>query len=94
MRLPSRFRVNEVQWNCTTAFFDSSTTGSLMNPGAPNAYPARSIVSVESISPSQAPTNPRLLSLLNVRQPRGSPMHAELQIARAFSPIINCLTAR
>src|SRR6266545_440730 len=42
---------------------------------------------------AQAPTIPRSLSLLKVRQPRGSPMQAALQMPRAFSLIINCLTA-
>ena len=51
-------------------------------------------MSVESMSPSQAPTSPRSLSLLKVRQPRGLPMQAALQIAWAFSWIISCLTAR
>src|SRR5574340_476833 len=46
------------------------------------------------MSPSQAPTSPWSLSLLNVRQPLGSPMQCELQMACAFSLIIRSFTAR
>ena len=66
-----------------------------MKPGTPKAYRKISIVKVESMSPSQAPTRPRSFSLLYARQHfAGIPMQWELVVACTPRSLMSFFIAR